>query len=94
MNFDVGWGRLFGHSMGAYAAWLIPAALVCLATGLLITRSAPRTDPTRAGSILWGGWLVFTALVFSCANGILHQYYTVARDRRSHRHWRNTAVAQ
>ncbi len=72
MNFDVGWGRLLGHSMGAYIAWLIPAA------GLLITRRAPRTDPTRAGLILWAGWLVVTAVVFSYANGILHQYYSVA----------------
>jgi 4-amino-4-deoxy-L-arabinose transferase-like glycosyltransferase len=44
----------------------------------LITRRAPRTDPTRAGLIIWGGWLVVTAVVFSYANGILHQYYTVA----------------
>ncbi|WP_293237222.1 glycosyltransferase family 39 protein [Mycolicibacterium sp.] len=78
MNFDVGWGRLFGNSMGAYIAWLIPAAVVCIAAGLLITRRAPRTDPTRAGLILWGTWLVVTAIVFSYANGILHQYYTVA----------------
>ena len=30
MNFDVGWGRLFGHIMGADIAWLLPAALICL----------------------------------------------------------------
>jgi 4-amino-4-deoxy-L-arabinose transferase-like glycosyltransferase len=74
----VGWGRLFGNSMGTYIAWLIPAAVVCIVAGLLITRRAPRTDPTRAGLILWGGWLAVTAVVFSYANGILHQYYTVA----------------
>lgn len=78
LNFDVGWGRLFGNSMGAYAGWLLPAAVVCIAAGLLITRRAPRTDPTRAALILWGGWLVVTAVVFSYANGILHPYYTVA----------------
>jgi 4-amino-4-deoxy-L-arabinose transferase-like glycosyltransferase len=78
MNFDVGWGRLFGSSMGAYIAWLLPAAIVCVAAGLVITRRAPRTDVARAGLILWGGWLVVTAAVFSYANGILHQYYTVA----------------
>jgi 4-amino-4-deoxy-L-arabinose transferase-like glycosyltransferase len=78
MNFDVGWGRLFGSSMGTYIAWLIPAAVVCVAAGLVITRRTPRTDPTRAGLIIWGGWLSVTAVVFSYANGILHQYYTVA----------------
>ena len=78
LNFDVGWARLFGPSMGAYIGWLLPAALVCVAAGLLLTRRAPRTDPTRAALILWGGWLVVTAVVFSFANGILHSYYTVA----------------
>jgi 4-amino-4-deoxy-L-arabinose transferase-like glycosyltransferase len=78
LNFDVGWGRLFGSTMGAYAAWLLPAALVCLGAGLILTRRAPRTDPTRVALILWGGWLVVTAVVFSYANGILHPYYTVA----------------
>ena len=78
LNFDVGWGRLFGNGMGLGIAWLLPAALICLGAGFLITRRAPRTDPTRAALILWGGWLVVTAVVFSFANGILHPYYTVA----------------
>jgi 4-amino-4-deoxy-L-arabinose transferase-like glycosyltransferase len=78
LNFDVGWGRLFGNSMGQDIAWLLPAAVICLLAGLIITRRAPRTDPTRAALVLWGGWLVITAVVFSFANGILHSYYTVA----------------
>ena len=28
--------------------------------------------------MLWGGWLVVTAVMFSYANGIVHPYYTVA----------------
>jgi 4-amino-4-deoxy-L-arabinose transferase-like glycosyltransferase len=78
LNFDVGWGRLLGSGMGAYIAWLLPAAVVCLAAGLLVTRRAARTDPQRSALILWGGWLVVTAVVFSFANGIVHPYYTVA----------------
>jgi 4-amino-4-deoxy-L-arabinose transferase-like glycosyltransferase len=78
LNFDVGWGRLFGSGMGLDIAWLLPAAVVCLAAGFVITRRAPRTDPTRAAMILWGGWLAVTAVVFSFASGILHPYYTVA----------------
>jgi 4-amino-4-deoxy-L-arabinose transferase-like glycosyltransferase len=78
LNFDVGWGRLFGMGMGAEISWLLPAAVICVAAGLVITRRAPRTDLTRAALILWGGWLVVTAVVFSYANGILHPYYTVA----------------
>lgn len=78
LNHDVGWGRLLGSQMGTHIAWLLPAAVICLAAGLMVTRRAPRTDPTRAALILWGGWLVVTAVVFSYANGILHPYYTVA----------------
>ena len=78
LNFDVGWGRLFGSGMGLDIAWLLPAAVICLAAGFVITRRAARTDPARAALILWGGWLAVTAVVFSFANGILHPYYTVA----------------
>jgi 4-amino-4-deoxy-L-arabinose transferase-like glycosyltransferase len=78
LNFDVGWGRLFGTGMGLDIAWLLPAAVICVVAGLVITRRAPRTDPARAALILWGGWLAVTAVVFSFANGIVHSYYTVA----------------
>ena len=78
LNHDVGWGRLLGAGMGAEVAWLLPAALICVVAGFVITRRAPRTDPTRAALILWGGWLVITAVVFSFMNGIVHPYYTVA----------------
>lgn len=77
-NHDAGWGRLFGLSMGADIAWLLPAAVICIVGGLVITRRAPRTDGTRAALIIWGGWLAVTAAVFSYMNGIVHPYYTVA----------------
>ncbi|MFI7667833.1 ArnT family glycosyltransferase [Nocardia sp. NPDC049526] len=78
LNFDVGWARLFGSEMGGQIAWLLPAALILGVAGLWLTRRAPRTDPTRAALLLWLGWLIVTAVVFSYANGILHPYYTVA----------------
>src|SRR6478752_6408207 len=73
MNFDVGWGRLFGHNMGTEIAWLLPAAVICLGAITLLTRRAPRTDLTRAAAVIWGGWLVVTAAVFSFMNGIVHR---------------------
>ena len=78
LNHDVGWGRLFGLSMGPEIAWLLPAAVICIVAGLVITRRAPRTDVTRAALVIWGGWLAVTATVFSYMNGIVHPYYTVA----------------
>ncbi|NTY59788.1 ArnT family glycosyltransferase [Mycolicibacterium sphagni] len=78
LNQDAGWARLLGAEMGTYIAWLIPAAVIAIIAGLVITRRAPRTDVTRAALLLWGGWLVVTAVVFSFANGILHSYYSVA----------------
>lgn len=78
LNFDVGPGRLFGSQMGADIGWLLPAALICLVAGLYLSRRAARTDPTRAALILWGGWLLVTAVVFSFMGGIVHPYYTVA----------------
>lgn len=78
MNFDVGWARLFGHGMGVDIAWLLPAAVVCLCAIVVLTRRTARTDPTRAALIIWGGWLLVTAVVFSFMSGIVHPYYTVA----------------
>ncbi len=78
LNFDAGWDRLFGAGMGAEIAWLLPAALIGLVAGVVIRGRAVRTDPARTALILWGGWLVVTATVFSFANGIVHSYYTVA----------------
>ncbi|MGE0214932.1 glycosyltransferase family 39 protein [Mycolicibacterium sp.] len=78
LNHDVGWGRLLGGGMGSDIGWLLPAAIVGIIAGLVLTRRAPRTDPTRAALVLWGAWLVVTAVVFSYMNGIVHSYYTVA----------------
>ena len=70
--------RLFNTSFGGQISWLVPAALIVLASGLAITWRRPRTDRSRAALILWGGTLVVTAAVFSLSHGIIHPYYTVA----------------
>ena len=70
--------RMFNAQFGGQGSWLMPAALVLLATGLALSWRASRADRTRAALVLWGGWLVLTAAVFSFGEGIIHPYYTVA----------------
>lgn len=70
--------RLFTGEVGGQASWLLPAALIVLVAGLVLTARAPRTSRTRAAFVLWGGWLLATGAVFSLMAGIFHAYYTVA----------------
>ena len=70
--------RMFGDAFGTEISWLLPAAMIALVGGLWLTRRAPRTDRSRAGLVLWGGWLIVTALVFSFMSGTVHPYYAVA----------------
>jgi 4-amino-4-deoxy-L-arabinose transferase-like glycosyltransferase len=70
--------RLFNYLLGGQAAWLLPAAIVALLASLWLRRGTPRTDRPRAALILWGGWLLVTAAIFSFSTGIIHTYYTVA----------------
>ncbi len=67
--------RLFNTELGGQIGWLLPSALIVLAAGLVWRRGQPRTDRTRAALLLWGGWLVVTAVVFSLMTGIIHPYY-------------------
>ncbi len=74
----VGWNRLFLREMGGQISWLIPGALIGMVAVLWMTRRAPRNDRTRAGVLIFGGWLVLTGATISFAHGIIHPYYTVA----------------
>ncbi|MGW7464302.1 ArnT family glycosyltransferase [Streptomyces xantholiticus] len=78
-----GWGetgidRLFAGNIGGQIAWLLPAALLLLVAGLVLTGRAHRADTARAAFLVWGGSLLTTAGVFSFMAGIFHEYYTVA----------------
>jgi 4-amino-4-deoxy-L-arabinose transferase-like glycosyltransferase len=67
---STGWARLFGSDMGSGIAWLLPAAVLAIGAILWLGK--------KTQAILWGGWLLVTAIVFSYMSGIIHPYYTVA----------------
>ncbi|WP_062644661.1 glycosyltransferase family 39 protein [Streptomyces maremycinicus] len=75
---ETGWDRMFNSEIGGQISWLLPAALILLAGGLVATRKLKRTSTTRGLFLVWGGSLLITTVVFSYMAGIFHQYYTVA----------------
>ena len=70
--------RLFNAQLGDQVSWLIPSALVGLGAGLVMHLRRARTDLRRASYLLWGGWFLVTAAVFSFMSGVIHSYYAVA----------------
>jgi 4-amino-4-deoxy-L-arabinose transferase-like glycosyltransferase len=71
------WDRLLTGAFGRDIGWLMPAALIALVAGLVGTRRNPRSDPTRAGLVLWGAWLLALTATFSYSSSII-SYYTAA----------------
>ncbi|MEU3769450.1 glycosyltransferase family 39 protein [Amycolatopsis keratiniphila] len=72
---ETGVFRLFNDLIGGQISWLLPLAVLLLVVGLVAAGRAPRTDKTRAGWLLWGGWLVLFAGALSFSQSI-HPYYT------------------
>jgi 4-amino-4-deoxy-L-arabinose transferase-like glycosyltransferase len=70
--------RLFTDELGLEISWLLPASLIALVALVVVSWRGPRTDRLRAAALLWGGWTLVTALVFSFMTGTMHPYYTVA----------------
>jgi 4-amino-4-deoxy-L-arabinose transferase-like glycosyltransferase len=87
---ETGWNRMFNSEVGSQISWLLPAALILLVAGIVLTfpRSrlrpsggtplAKRTDLALTSFLAWGGALLMTTVIFSYMAGIFHQYYTIA----------------
>ena len=69
--------RMFESATGGQVSWLLPAALVLALVGFVVMRGT-RTDLRRATLMIFAAWMIITALTFSFAEGIFHDYYTVA----------------
>jgi 4-amino-4-deoxy-L-arabinose transferase-like glycosyltransferase len=70
-----GWGKMFSIPLASQVGWLYPLAAIAVAFGLIWRRREPRTDPVRAGFLLWGGWLAMYFLTFSAGSVDGHTYY-------------------
>jgi len=77
-GFGAGWTKLLGDSYAPQIGWLYPLALLALVFGLAWTRRAGRTDRTRAGLVMWGGWLLTYGLIFSKMSTIPHTAYVAS----------------
>ena len=70
--------RMFNAQWGTEISWLLPSAAIGLVVGLAARLRASRTDPRRAGFLLWGSWAAVHVLTFSLMSGIAHPYYSSA----------------
>lgn len=66
-------GRLLEGAPGRDTGWLLPAAALAVPALLWVTRRRPRTDRVRTATVLWGGWLLLFAAVFSVTR--INWYY-------------------
>jgi len=67
--------RLADGQLAAQAGWLLPLALAGLALGAARDGVCGRLSRTRLAVILWLGWLLTYAIVYSYAGGFVHFYY-------------------
>ncbi len=70
-----GWDRLLTGSLGRDTGWLIVAALFALVGCAIASRTGSKL--LRAGTALWGTWLIVLFVVFS-ASTTINSYYTAA----------------
>ncbi|MFI6884470.1 mannosyltransferase YkcB-related protein [Streptosporangium canum] len=74
---ESGAGRLFNDVMAGQISWLLPFAVIALATGLVLAGGRSLRG-TRVALLLWGGWLAVHYVVFSFSSGTFHPYYSTA----------------
>lgn len=77
-NEASGLPRLFAGEIGFEISWLLPAALLAFVLVLVSRGRSPRTDPVRAGVLLFGVWLLVDGLVLSFMHTKIPPYYCMS----------------
>jgi 4-amino-4-deoxy-L-arabinose transferase-like glycosyltransferase len=72
------WTKLIGSRFGPEIGWLYPLALLVLIAGLAWRGRARRTDPLRAGLVMWGLWLITFGVIYSDMGNIPHTAYVAS----------------
>jgi 4-amino-4-deoxy-L-arabinose transferase-like glycosyltransferase len=70
-----GLATMFQSAQSTQVGWLYPLAAVSIILVLWQRRGAPRTDPIRAGAVMWAVWIVAFGAAYSA--GSIHSYYVV-----------------
>ena len=67
--------RLAAPRLASQMGWLLPLALIGGIAAWFRVRPGRRLAPERLGLVLWSGWALAYAVVFSAAGGLFHAYY-------------------
>ncbi|HXJ81435.1 MAG TPA: glycosyltransferase family 39 protein [Candidatus Methylomirabilis sp.] len=77
-NVPVGPLRLADRHLAGQFAWLLPLAMAGVAAvAVRGTGRRPPLDLEQQAMVLWSGWALTYAIVYSYAGGIFHAYYLV-----------------
>lgn len=74
MGGEPGLLRMFNSQVAAQISWLLPFCALAVVAAVVARRVLASH---RGGWVLWAGWLVTCAAVFSLQEGIFHPYYTI-----------------
>jgi 4-amino-4-deoxy-L-arabinose transferase-like glycosyltransferase len=70
--------RLFSGEMGYEISWLLPTVAVAIIVGVYLAVGGRLDRTEKAAMVMWIGWFVVSAAVFSYMTGMVHPYYTIA----------------
>jgi 4-amino-4-deoxy-L-arabinose transferase-like glycosyltransferase len=70
--------RFFTQPLSKQMSWLLPFALVGMATAAFgASMRLPLVSGVHKALVLWGGWLLTCLVFFSTISGIFHAYYAI-----------------